>query len=77
MKVPEWEHEKRELRNQAVYARVFDDIMADLDECEDIDDFDRSLAMFSLMNLDDVMKRLSEVDWTLTKKQCTILSMNI
>ena len=68
MKVPEWEREKRELRNQSVYSRIFDDIMADLDECEDVDDFDRSLAMFSLMNLDDVMKRITDMDWDLDEE---------
>ena len=60
--VAKWDSEKIEFRNQSVYNRIFDEIMEDLDE-EDIDDFDRSLAMFSLMNLEDVYGRVNAMNW--------------
>ena len=64
MKVHEWENERRELRNKAVYERIFNDIMDDLDDEEmEVDEFDRSLAMFNIMNLDDVFKRVTVMDW--------------
>ena len=62
MKVDEWEKERRDLRNQAVYDRLFNEIMEDLEE-EETDEFDRSLAMFSLMNLEDVFNRVVEMEW--------------
>lgn len=62
MKVDEWEKERRDLRNQAVYDRLFNEIMEDLDE-EETDEFDRYMAMFSLMNLEDVFNRVVEMEW--------------
>jgi hypothetical protein len=62
-----WDDEKTDTRNQTVYNRIFDEIMEDLDE-EYIDDFDRSLAMFSLMNLEEVYKRVVDADWDIDEE---------
>ena len=61
-KVDEWDKERMDIRNEAVYERIFNEIMEDLDE-EVVDDFDRSMAMFSIMNLEEVYNRIVAMEW--------------
>ena len=61
MKVHEWERERRDLRNKAVYERIFNEIMEDLEE--DVCGLDRDMAMCVLMILEDVYNRVAAMDW--------------
>lgn len=60
--VERWDKEREEKMIESVYARVFNEILEELEEGDGFDRFDASLVMFALNHFDERFRMFTEHD---------------
>lgn len=63
-----WEEERDQKMKEAVYSKIFDEIIEDLGE--EFDELEATLAMFALRDFDERFRKFAyECDWDFTEDE--------
>jgi hypothetical protein len=73
-----WENERDEKMKESVYARVFNEILEVLEENDEFDPLEASIAMFALNHFDERFNTLTQnIDWEFDEEELYELVIDI